>query len=328
MYFVEKDERNYAVKPMNCPGACLIYKTNLRSYKDLPIRMAEFGLVHRYELHGALHGLFRVRGFVQDDAHVYCAAEQIEDEVLDCMDMLDNVYAALGFGQPRLYLSTRPDDKMGAEELWDRAEAALKGALDRSGKAYEINAGDGAFYGPKIDIYLDDSLGREWQCGTIQLDFQMPERFDLEYVGRDGARHRPVMIHRAIVGALERMIGVLVEHYAGKLPVWLAPVQAILLPITDKSLEYCETVLADMTAAGVRIDIDRRNEKIGAKIRDAIGRKIPYLLVVGDREAEAGTVAVRVRDLGDRGAQPVEDIIEEIRALHESRATALEPVEA
>jgi threonyl-tRNA synthetase len=328
MYFVEKDERNYAVKPMNCPGACLIYKTNLRSYKDLPIRMAEFGLVHRYELHGALHGLFRVRGFVQDDAHVYCATEQIEDEVLDCMDMLDNVYAALGFGAPRLFLSTRPEDKMGADELWDRAEGALKAALDRSGKDYEINAGDGAFYGPKIDIYLDDSLGRAWQCGTIQLDFQMPERFDLEYVGKDGARHRPVMIHRAIVGALERMIGVLVEHYAGKLPVWLAPVQAILLPITDKSLEYCETVNADMHRAGIRVEVDRRNEKIGAKIRDAIGRKIPYLLVCGDREAEAGTVSVRVRDLGDRGAQPVEDIIEEIRALHESRATALEPVEA
>ncbi|MHC4959752.1 MAG: threonine--tRNA ligase [Planctomycetota bacterium] len=328
MYFVEKDERSYAVKPMNCPGACLIYKTGLHSYRDLPLRMAEFGMVHRYELSGVLHGLFRVRGFVQDDAHVYCTADQIEAEIIDCLDMLDNVYEALGFDVPTVKLSTRPPDRLGSDEIWDKSEGALANALKKWGRDYVEAPEEGNFYGPKLDFDLVDSLGRKWQCGTVQLDFSMPERFDLEYVGKDGARHRPVMIHRAILGSFDRMIGVLVEHYAGKLPVWLAPVQAILLPITDKSLEYCETVNADMQAAGIRVDVDRRSEKIGAKIRDAIGRKIPYLLVVGDREAEAGTVAVRVRDLGDRGALPVEDIIEEIRALYDSRATALDPVEA
>jgi threonyl-tRNA synthetase len=238
------------------------------------------------------------------------------------------VYEALGFDVPTVKLSTRPPDRLGSDEIWDKSEGALANALKKWGRDYVEAPEEGNFYGPKLDFDLVDSLGRKWQCGTVQLDFSMPERFDLEYVGKDGARHRPVMIHRAILGSFDRMIGVLVEHYAGKLPVWLAPVQAILLPITDKSLEYCETVNADMQAAGIRVDVDRRSEKIGAKIRDAIGRKIPYLLVVGDREAEAGTVAVRVRDLGDRGALPVEDIIEEIRALYDSRATAPDPVEA
>jgi len=325
MYFVEKDERQYAVKPMNCPGCCLIYGTTLRSYKELPMRMAEFGLVHRYELSGVLHGLFRVRGFVQDDAHVYCMPEQIEDEVLDCLDMLRVVYEALGFEEDgiKMYLSTRPEDRMGAEELWDRAEASLQSALDKSGHPYELNPGDGAFYGPKIDIVLTDSIGRDWQCGTIQLDFQMPKRFGLEYVGPDGDRHTPVMIHRAIVGSMERMLGIIVEHYAGKLPVWMAPVQAILLPITDKSLEYCDAVQKRMLEAGLRVEVDRRGDKIGAKIRDSIGRKIPYLLVVGDREAEADSVAVRTLDGEDHGARAVNEVIEELRMLHRSRGRAV-----
>jgi threonyl-tRNA synthetase len=319
MYFVEKDERSYAVKPMNCPGACIVYKTGLHSYRDLPLRLAEFGFVHRYELSGVLHGLFRARGFTQDDAHVYCTPEQIEDEVLDCLDMLYVVYGALGFDDVKLFLSTRPDDRMGAEELWDRAESALESALKRAEREYQLNPGDGAFYGPKIDIYLTDSLGRGWQCGTIQLDFQMPERFDLEYVGQDGNRHRPVMIHRAILGSMERMIGVLVEHYAGALPVWLAPVQAILLPITDRQIEYADGVAERMRAAGLRVEVDRRGDKIGSKIRDAHHRKIPYQLVVGEREAASDSVAVRPRGGTDRGAQPVADVIDEITSLQRSR---------
>ena len=324
MYFVEKDERQFAVKPMNCPGCCLVYGTRLRSYKELPMRMAEFGMVHRYELSGVLHGLFRVRGFVQDDAHVYCMPEQIEDEVIDCLDMLRVVYESLGFGYEgiRMYLSTRPEDRMGAEELWDRAESALEKALEKSGHAFQRNPGDGAFYGPKIDVQLTDSLGRDWQCGTIQLDFQMPQRFGLEYVGPDGDRHTPVMIHRAIVGSMERMLGIIVEHYAGKLPVWLAPVQAILLPITDAAIPYCDGVEARMREVGLRVEVDRRGDKIGAKIRDAIGRRIPYLLVVGEREAKDGTLAVRERDGVDRGPQPVDRVIEEIRVLHRTRGQA------
>jgi threonyl-tRNA synthetase len=324
MYFVEKDERQFAVKPMNCPGCCLVYGTRLRSYKELPMRLAEFGMVHRYELSGVLHGLFRVRGFVQDDAHVYCMPEQIEDEVIDCLDMLRVVYESLGFGYDgiRMYLSTRPEDRMGEEDLWDRAESALEAALEKSGHAYKLNPGDGAFYGPKIDVQLTDSLGRDWQCGTIQLDFQMPQRFGLEYVGPDGDRHTPVMIHRAIVGSMERMLGILVEHYAGKLPVWLAPVQAILLPITDAAIPYCDGVEARMRGAGLRVEVDRRGDKIGAKIRDAIGRRIPYLLVVGEREAKDGTLAVRERDGEDRGPQPADRVIEEIRVLHHTRGQA------
>ena len=325
MYFVEKEHRTFAVKPMNCPGACIVYRAGLRSYRDLPLRLAEFGLVHRYELSGVLHGLFRVRGFTQDDAHIYCTAEQIEAEVLGCLDMLREVYAALGLHDLRLKLSTRPSSRMGAEELWDRAEAALKSALDRAGGTYRVSPGDGAFYGPKIDVDLTDGLGRTWQCGTVQLDFQMPERFDLEYVGADGARHRPVMIHRAIVGALERMIGVLVEHYAGKLPLWLAPVQAILLPVTDRTLPYAEGVAARWGEAGVRVQVDRRGEKIGAKIRDALQRRIPYLIVVGEREEASKSVSVRLRDGADRGPQPADAVLEELRARIRSRGAPAAP---
>ncbi|MHC4549221.1 MAG: threonine--tRNA ligase [Planctomycetota bacterium] len=319
MYFVEKENRSFAVKPMNCPGACLVYRTALRSYKELPLKLAEFGFVHRYELSGVLHGLFRVRGFVQDDAHVYCTPEQIEDEVIDCLDMLDAVYGVLGFRDLDVKLSTRPDDRMGDDAVWDEAEAALEASLKRWGREWILAPKEGNFYGPKIDIDLTDSLGRKWQCGTFQLDFQMPERFGLEYVGADGRRHTPVMIHRAILGSVDRMMGVLVEHYGGKFPVWMAPVQAILLPITDKTLPYASSVAEKMQAAGLRVEVDERNEKIGAKIRDAIGRKIPYLLVVGEREAADGTVAVRPRDGEDRGAQPVDSVLAEISKLSTTR---------
>jgi threonyl-tRNA synthetase len=323
MYFVEKEDRSFAVKPMNCPGACIVYRTGMRSYKELPLRLAEFGMVHRYELSGVLHGLFRVRGFVQDDAHVYCMPDQIESEVIDCLDMLEKVYRVLGFGVPEIKLSTRPPDRMGSDEIWDKAEGALAGALKNWGKSYREAPQEGNFYGPKLDFDLTDSLGRKWQCGTIQLDFQMPERFDLEYVGSDGVRHRPVMIHRAILGSLDRMIGVLVEHYAGKFPVWLAPVQALLLPVTDKTLPYARDVAGRMRAAGLRVDVDERNEKIGSKIRDGIGRKVPYLLVVGEREAAAGTLSVRPREGEDRGALPADAVIEDIRKRHASRALDL-----
>jgi len=320
MYFVEKEERSFAVKPMNCPGACLVYGASLHSYRELPLRLAEFGLVHRYELSGVLHGLFRVRGFTQDDAHIYCMPDQIEPEVLSCLEMLREVYATLGFPSVRMKLSTRPKDRMGEESLWDRAEEALSGALRRSGNEFSIAPGDGAFYGPKIDFDLTDSLGRNWQCGTIQLDFQMPERFGLEYVGADGARHRPVMIHRAILGSLERMIGVLVEHHAGRLPFWLAPSQAAVLPITDRFNAYAEKAVAALRAAGLRAEADLRPDKIGAKIRDATRRRIPYLLVAGEREEAASSLAVRLLDGTDLGAKPMETVIEALRRAREARA--------
>ncbi len=318
MYFVEKEDRSYAVKPMNCPGACIVYRTAMRSYRDLPLRLGEFGLVHRYELSGVLHGLFRVRGFVQDDAHVYCTPDQIEDEVIDCIDMLEVVYGVLGFDRIDVKLSTRPEDRMGEESVWDKAEAALAAALDRHGKPYVVAPGEGNFYGPKIDFDLTDSLGRKWQCGTIQLDFQMPERFGLEYVASDGSRPRPVMIHRAIVGSMERMIGVLLEHHAGKLPTWLSPVQARVLPITDAQAPYADTVVERLRGEGLRADADRRGDKIGAKIRDATLERVPYLLVVGGREAAAGKVAVRRRSGEDLGPMDVEAFLalahESIRA--------------
>ncbi|MGH7163629.1 MAG: aminoacyl--tRNA ligase-related protein, partial [Planctomycetota bacterium] len=269
--------------------------------------------------------LFRVRGFTQDDAHLYVTPDQIEAEVLDCLDMLEVVYRALGFGRVERKLSTRPMERMGADGLWERAETALQAALERSDRAYEIASGEGAFYGPKIDCFLTDSLGRSWQCGTIQLDFQMPERFDLEYVGKDGARHRPVMVHRAIIGSLERMIGVIVEHYAGKLPVWLAPVQAIVLPISEKTLPYAAAVAERFRGEGLRAEIDRRPDKIGSKIRDALQRKIPYLLVAGEREEQSQTVAVRLRDGEDRGPQPVDAVVREIRERSAARGDASQP---
>ncbi|WP_296971746.1 threonine--tRNA ligase [Tepidanaerobacter sp. EBM-38] len=314
MYFTKIDDMNYAVKPMNCPGGILMYKTDSRSYRDLPIRLGELGLVHRHELSGVLHGLMRVRCFTQDDAHIFMMPSQIEDEIIGVIDLVDYFYQIFGF-EYNVELSTRPENSMGSDELWDQATAALQGALDKKGMSYKINEGDGAFYGPKIDFHLKDSLGRTWQCGTIQLDFQMPERFDLSYIGADGEKHRPVMIHRVIFGSIERFIGILIEHYAGAFPVWLAPVQARILPISEKHMDYAYKVKKQLEEAGIRVEVDERNEKIGYKVRDAQMKKIPYMLVVGDKEANENTVSVRTREKGDVGQKPVETFIDEVLTL-------------
>jgi len=307
MYFMQSDEHRLALRPMNCPGACLVFDSERHSYRELPLRLAEFGRVSRNEREGVLHGLLRVRAFTQDDAHVYCTEDQIADEVADICEAIDELYARFGFDDVRVELSTRPEKSMGSEEQWAKAEAALTEALERQGREYELNPGDGAFYGPKIDFHVTDALGRSWQCGTCQLDFQMPERFDLTYVGADDATHRPVMIHRALLGSMERFAGILIEHYAGRFPVWLAPVQAIVLPVSDKHNEYADRVLAELREAGVRVEVDERSESVGKKIRDAELGRYPYMLVVGDRELEAGAVAVRSHEEGELGAMPVAD---------------------
>ncbi len=318
MYTTVIDGEDYAVKPMNCPGGMLVYKSEPHSYRDLPLRMAELGLVHRHELSGALHGLFRVRCFTQDDAHIFMTPEQMKDEIKNTVKIFDEIYSTFGLSYA-IELSTMPEDHMGDEKVWKFAEDTLQAAITEMGKDFTINAGDGAFYGPKLDFHLADSLGRTWQCGTIQLDFQMPERFELEYVGEDGERHRPVMIHRALLGSIERFIGVITEHFAGAFPTWLSPVQAKVLTITDRANEYAKKVEAELDRQGVRVECDLRNEKIGKKIREATLEKIPFLLVAGDKEAESGTVAVRTRKGGDEGAMPVAEfsakILEEIRTL-------------
>ena len=299
MYTTKIDGEDFCVKPMNCPGGMLVYKLQPHSYKDLPIRMGEMGLVHRHEKSGQLHGLFRVRCFTQDDAHIFMLPEQITDEIKGVVRLTDKIYKQFGF-KYKVELSTRPKDSMGTEEEWNVATNALKEALDEMGLEYEINEGDGAFYGPKIDFHLQDSIGRTWQCGTIQLDFQMPQRFELEYVGEDGAKHRPIMIHRAIYGSMERFIGILIEHYAGKFPVWLAPVQVKVLPITDRTLSYANEVADKLRNSGVRVEVDGRNEKIGYKIREAKLEKVPYVLVVGDSEERDGTVNVNKRGVEEK----------------------------
>jgi threonyl-tRNA synthetase len=306
MYFTKIDEGEYCVKPMNCPGGILIYKSKLHSYRELPIRMGELGLVHRHELSGALHGLMRVRCFTQDDAHIFMLPSQVKDEIIGVINMEEDFYNVFGFSY-QVELSTRPEKAMGSEETWEKATNELRDALEARGLDYKINEGDGAFYGPKIDFHLKDSLGRTWQCGTIQLDFQMPEVFDLTFVGEDGQKHRPVMIHRTIFGSIERFIGILTEHFAGAFPAWLAPVQARVLPITDRHLEYARKVVASLEQKGIRVEMDARNEKINYKIREAQAQKIPYMLVVGDKEAEQGAVAVRHRTQGDLGALPLKD---------------------
>jgi threonyl-tRNA synthetase len=313
MYFMQSDEKRLALRPMNCPGACLVFDSERHSYRELPLRLAEFGRVSRNEREGVLHGLLRVRAFTQDDAHVYCTEEQIADEVADICEAIDELYARFGFDDVRVELSTRPEKSMGSEEQWARAEAALTEALDRQGREYELNPGDGAFYGPKIDFHVTDALGRSWQCGTCQLDFQMPERFDLAYVGADDASHRPVMIHRALLGSMERFAGILIEHYAGRFPVWLAPVQAIVLPVSDRHVAYAERVATELREAGVRAEIDTRSESVGKKIRDAELGRYPFMLVVGDREQEAGAVAVRSHEQGELGAMPVAEFTARIR---------------
>ncbi len=311
MYFTDVEERPMGLKPMNCPAHIQLFKDDRRSYRDLPIRYSEQGLVHRHEPSGTLHGLMRVRHITQDDAHIFCAEEQIRDEVVGCLEFGFFLYDLFGF-EPRLELSTRPDKRIGSDEMWDRAEAALQGALDARGLTYEINAGDGAFYGPKIDLHMTDSIGRSWQLGTVQLDYSMPERFDLRFTGADGADHRPVMIHRALLGSFERFIGILVEHYAGEFPLWLAPVQAIVLPIADRHVEAASGVLDALRAAGLRAELDDRTESVGRKIREAELRKLPYMLVVGDREAESGAVAVRRHGSGDSGSMAVSEFVEQL----------------
>ena len=321
MYTTVIDGEDYAVKPMNCPGGMLVYKNEPHSYRDLPLRMAELGLVHRHELSGALHGLFRVRCFTQDDAHIFMTPEQMKDEIKGVVSIFDEIYSTFALTY-KIELSTMPEDHMGDEETWRMAEATLKAAIEELGKPYEINEGDGAFYGPKLDFHLSDSIGRTWQCGTIQLDFQMPERFELEYVGEDGQKHRPVMIHRALLGSIERFIGVITEHFAGAFPTWLAPVQVKVMTITDRSRDWAVEAAKRLEAAGIRVETDLRNEKIGYKIREAQSQKIPYMLVVGDKEVEAGTVSVRTRAGGDKGAMPLDEFAAEI--LEQIKARSLD----
>ncbi|HHX50512.1 MAG TPA: threonine--tRNA ligase, partial [Clostridia bacterium] len=308
MYFTKIDEQEYAVKPMNCPGAMLVYKTQQHSYREFPWRLAEMGLVHRHELSGVLHGLMRVRAFTQDDAHIFMLPSQITGEIKNVIDLVDYFYKLFGF-EYRVELSTKPEKAMGSDEIWEEAISALKKALEEKEMDYKINEGDGAFYGPKIDFHLQDSLGRTWQCGTIQLDFQMPEKFDLTYIGEDGQKHRPVMIHRVVFGSIERFIGILTEHFAGAFPIWLAPVQIRLLPITDRHLDYCYQIKKEAERRNIRAEVDERNEKIGYKIREGQLERIPYLLVVGDKEVEGRMVAVRKRKSGDLGAIPVEEFL-------------------
>jgi threonyl-tRNA synthetase len=311
MYTTVIDDEDFAIKPMNCPGGILVYKNKMHSYKDLPLRMGELGIVHRHELSGALHGLMRVRCFTQDDAHIFMTREQIKDEIKGVVQLIDSVYSTFGF-KYHIELSTQPEDSMGAKEDWDIATQALRDAITELGYDFEVNEGDGAFYGPKLDFHLTDCLGRTWQCGTIQLDFQLPERFELEYVGADGEKHRPIMIHRVVFGSIERFIGILTEHFAGAFPTWLAPVQVKLLPIADRHIDYLNTVKAKLEAAGIRCEVDDRSEKIGFKIRSAQMEKVPYMLVAGDKDIEAGTVSVRSRKDGDEGAFSLEDFIARI----------------
>ncbi|MFZ5975062.1 MAG: threonine--tRNA ligase, partial [Bacillota bacterium] len=318
MYTTSIDEEEYVIKPMNCPGGMLVYERRLHSYRDLPIRTGELGLVHRHELSGALHGLMRVRCFTQDDAHIFMTKDQITDEIMGVIDLTRHVYGIFGF-KFHVELSTRPEKSMGSDENWEMATNALKEALELSGLPYKINPGDGAFYGPKIDFHLEDSIGRTWQCGTIQLDFQMPERFELTYVGADGEKHRPVMIHRVVFGSIERFIGILTEHFAGAFPAWIAPVQVRVLTITERSDARAREVYDALSQAGLRAEIDLRNEKIGFKIREAQGQRIPYMLVLGDKEVEAGTVAVRSRREGDLGVMPLAGFIKKLREEIETK---------
>ena len=318
MYTTVIDGEDYAIKPMNCPGGVLVYASEPRSYRDLPLRMGELGLVHRHEKSGQLHGLMRVRCFTQDDAHIFMTPEQIKDEIKGVANLIDQVYKLFGF-KYHVELSTRPEDSMGSDEDWEVATEGLRGALDDLGLDYVVNEGDGAFYGPKIDFHLEDSIGRTWQCGTIQLDFQLPQRFELEYTGADGEKHRPIMIHRVVYGSVERFIGILIEHFAGAFPTWLAPVQVKVLPISDKYADYGKKVLDALHEAGIRAEMDTRSEKIGYKIREAQGQKIPYMLIAGAKEEEAGLVSVRSRFAGDEGQRSLEQFIADIKEEIASR---------
>lgn len=316
MYFTQIDDEDYAIKPMNCPGGILFFKTQQRSYRDLPMRVGEFGIVHRHELKGALHGLFRVRCFTQDDAHIFMTQEQMKDEVIKCMAMYQKMYGVFGL-EYHVELSTRPENSMGSDELWEISTNALREAIETAGVPYQINEGDGAFYGPKLDFHVQDSLGRTWQCGTIQMDMQLPERFDVNYIGEDGEKHRAVMLHRAGYGSLERFIGILIEHYAGAFPTWIAPVQAKIIPVTDKNLEYAKSVAAAMSESDIRVEVEEANETLGYKIRKAQMEKVPYMIIVGDQEMKGHTISVRSRKNGDQGTQSlpmfVANLIREIK---------------
>ena len=313
MYLINADDREFGVKPMNCPGHCLIYGAQTHSYRELPLRYADFGRLHRYERSGTLHGLTRVRSFSQDDAHIYARLDQISSEINALVAMMRETYDAFHLGQPRFTLSLRPEKRIGDDEMWDLAEDALRQALQQSGLSFEEVPNEGAFYGPKIDLFMDDIIGREWQISTFQLDFNMPQRFDLEYAAEDGTLQRPVMIHRAILGSLERFMGILIEHSAGAFPTWLAPVQAKIIPIADRHIEYCEGVATQMRAAGLRVEVDARSERMQSKIRDAQLHKVPYMLVAGDRDIEASAVSVRKRNGEDVGATPVNVVIESLK---------------
>lgn len=316
MYFTQIDDEDYAIKPMNCPGGILFFKTQQRSYRDLPMRVGEFGLVHRHELKGALHGLFRVRCFTQDDAHIFMTQEQMKDEVIKCMAMYQKMYGVFGL-EYHVELSTRPENSMGSDELWEISTNALREAIETAGVPYQINEGDGAFYGPKLDFHVQDSLGRTWQCGTIQMDMQLPERFDVNYIGEDGEKHRAVMLHRAGYGSLERFIGILIEHYAGAFPTWIAPVQVKIIPVTDKNLEYAKSVAAAMSESDIRVEVEEANETLGYKIRKAQMEKVPYMIIVGDQEMKGHTISVRSRKNGDQGTQSlpmfVANLIREVK---------------
>lgn len=308
MYTSMIDNKEFALKPMNCPGGMLVYKSEGHSYRDLPLRVGELGRVHRHEISGALHGLMRVRAFTQDDAHIFMLPEQIKSEILGVIKLIDEVYDTLGF-KYNVELSTRPEDSMGSDEEWNMAERSLKEALDEGGLDYKINEGDGAFYGPKIDFHIEDSLGRSWQCGTIQLDFQLPQRFELEYIGSDGEKHRPIVIHRVIFGSIERFIGILIEHFAGKFPVWLSPIQVKVLPIFDSFMEYGHEVIDKLRKYGIRCEIDNRSEKIGYKIREARNERVPYMIIVGEKEKNHGNISLRSRDMGEEGSTSLEEFI-------------------
>lgn len=312
MYTSMIDNKEFALKPMNCPGGMLVYKSETHSYRDLPLRVGELGRVHRHELSGALHGLMRVRAFTQDDAHIFMLPEQIKSEILGVVRLIDEVYGTLGF-KYNVELSTRPEDSMGSDEEWNMAENSLKEALNEGGLDYKINEGDGAFYGPKIDFHIEDSLGRSWQCGTIQLDFQLPQRFELEYIGRDGEKHRPIVIHRVIFGSIERFIGILIEHFAGKFPVWLAPVQVKVLPISDKFMDYSNEVLDKLRKAGIRCEIDARNEKTNYKIREARNERVPYMIIIGEKEKTRGDISVRSRKNGEEGSTSLKEFIARVQ---------------
>lgn len=318
MYTTMIDDEDYAIKPMNCPGSILVYQNEMHSYRDLPIRMAELGLVHRHELSGALHGLFRVRSFTQDDAHVFMLPSQIKAELIKVIELFDRIYSQFGLSY-RVELSTKPDNAMGDDAIWESATNALREAIEEKGIPYQINEGDGAFYGPKLDFHIRDSIGRTWQCGTIQLDMNLPERFQMEYIGEDGQKHQPIMIHRACFGSMERFIGILIEHYAGAFPTWLAPVQVKILPISEKHVAYAETLRKAFKDAYIRVELDDRNEKIGYKIRQAQMEKVPYMLVVGDKEEEEGAVAIRKRGEGEVGSKKWEDFLQDIVAEAKDR---------